>query len=197
MHLQKPGCVYSAACAPFKKKMKESKNLKKQQIYDVFVITNEVKLAFNKTWIINKTFDFKNSTRRTASDKTQRDNAFDNAKNLKYDEYQRGIGSMVYEFFDKKSSGSSIKTEHISDQCLLDLATRELAEELHKLFIGKLKSKKVRTPFIENIWGDDLADIQLISKFNKGVLFLLFVANIFSKYAWVIPLKDKKRYYNY
>ena len=104
---------------------------------------------------------------------------------------------MVYEFFDKKSSGSSIKTEHISDQCLLDLATRELAEELHKLFIGKLKSKKVRTPFIENIWGDDLADIQLISKFNKGVLFLLFVANIFSKYAWVIPLKDKKRYYNY
>ena len=42
------------------------------------------------------------------------------------------------------------------------------------------------------MWGDDLASMQLISKFNKGFRFLLWVINIFSKYAWVIPFKDKK-----
>ena len=46
--------------------------------------------------------------------------------------------------------------------------------------------------FKDNIWGVDLADIQLLSKFNKVFRFLLCVIDIFSKYAWVIPLKDKK-----
>ena len=46
--------------------------------------------------------------------------------------------------------------------------------------------------FKENIWGVDLADMQLLSKFNKRFRFLLCVIDIFSKYAWVIPLKDKK-----
>ena len=46
--------------------------------------------------------------------------------------------------------------------------------------------------FKDNIWGADLADMQLISKFNKGIRFLLCVTHIFSKYAWVVPLKDKK-----
>ena len=46
--------------------------------------------------------------------------------------------------------------------------------------------------FRDNIWDADLADMQLLSKFNKGFRFLLCVIDIFSKYAWVIPLKDKK-----
>ena len=46
--------------------------------------------------------------------------------------------------------------------------------------------------FRDNTWGVDLADMQLLSKFNKGFRFLLCVIDIFSKYAWVIPLKDKK-----
>ena len=45
--------------------------------------------------------------------------------------------------------------------------------------------------FKDNIWGVDLADVQLLSKFNKGFRFLLCFINTFSKYAWVIPLKDK------
>ena len=45
---------------------------------------------------------------------------------------------------------------------------------------------------LETIWGVDLADMQLLSKFNKGFRFLLCVIDIFSKYVWVIPLKDKK-----
>ena len=46
--------------------------------------------------------------------------------------------------------------------------------------------------FRDNIWGSDLADMQLISKFNKGFRFSLCVIDVFSKYAWVIRLKDKK-----
>ena len=46
--------------------------------------------------------------------------------------------------------------------------------------------------FKENIWGADLADKQFISKFNKGFRFLLCVIDIFSKYAWLVPLKDEK-----
>ena len=52
--------------------------------------------------------------------------------------------------------------------------------------------KKVHSPFIDNIWCADLADVQLISLFNKACRFLLCVSDIYNKYAWVIPLKDKK-----
>ena len=52
--------------------------------------------------------------------------------------------------------------------------------------------RKVHSSFINNIWGADLADIQLISRFSKGFRFLLCVIDIYSKYGWVIPLKDKK-----
>ena len=68
----------------------------------------------------------------------------------------------------------------------------QLAEELHKPIIRKFKKRGVYSAFKDNIWGADLADIQLISKFNKGFRFLLCVIDIFSKYVWVVPLKDKK-----
>ena len=59
----------------------------------------------------------------------------------------------------------------------------QLAEELHKPIIKKFKKRKVYSRFRDNIWGADLADMQLISKFNKGFRFLLCVIDIFSKYA--------------
>ena len=65
---------------------------------------------------------------------------------------------MVYKFFNKKISGSGIKNENISK--------KELAEELHKRIIRKFKKSKLDSPFIDNMWGDDIADMQLISKFN-------------------------------
>ena len=76
--------------------------------------------------------------------------------------------------------------------CKFSDRTRELAEELHKPITRKFNKRKVQSPFINNIWGADLADMQLISKFNKGFRFLLCVIHIYSKYAWVILLKDKK-----
>ena len=66
----------------------------------------------------------------------------------------------------------------------------QLADELHKPVIRKVKKRKVHSSFRDNIWGTDLADIQLLCKFNKGFRFLLCVIDIFIKYAWVIPLKD-------
>ena len=63
---------------------------------------------------------------------------------------------------------------------------------MHKHIIRKFKKRKIHAPFIDNIWGAHFADMQLISKFNKGFRFLLCVTDIYSKYAWVIPLKDKK-----
>ena len=68
----------------------------------------------------------------------------------------------------------------------------QLADELHKPIIRKFKKRKVYSSFRENIWGVDLADMELFSKFNKGFRFSLCAIDIFSKYTWVVPLKDKK-----
>ena len=73
-----------------------------------------------------------------------------------------------------------------------NISNKELAEELHKPVVRKFMKRKLYSSFIDNIWGADLADVQLISKFNKGIRFLLCVIDIFSKYAWVVLLKDKK-----
>ena len=71
------------------------------------------------------------------------------------------------------------------------MKNEELAKELQKPII-QIFQKKSRLIFIDNIWGADLADIQLISRSNKGFRFLLCVIDIYSKYAWLIPLQDKK-----
>ena len=126
--------------------------------------------------------DFKDLIRRTFSDKVLRDKAFNIAKNPKYDGYQRGLASMVYKFFDKKPEGSRIINNKENIQ---------LADELHKPIIKKTEKRKVYSSF-RDIWGADLVDMQLLSKFNKGFRFLLCIIDISSKYAWVVPLKDKK-----
>ena len=58
--------------------------------------------------------------------------------------------------------------------------------------LENFKKRKVQSAFKDNIWAADLANMQLISKFNKRFRFLLCVNDIYSKYAWVVPLKDKK-----
>ena len=90
---------------------------------------------------------------------------------------------MVYKFFDKKAAGSGIKSM---------LQNEQIAQELHKPIIRKFNKRKVYSAFKDNIWGADLANMKLISKFNKGFRFLLCVIDIFRKYAWVVSLKDKE-----
>ena len=90
---------------------------------------------------------------------------------------------MVSKFFDEKSTGSGIASNKENMQ---------LADELHKPIIRKFKRRKMYSSFRDDIWGVNLADMRLLSKFNKGFRFLLCFIDLFSKYTWVIPLKDKK-----
>ena len=91
---------------------------------------------------------------------------------------------MGYKFFDKTSKVSGIKNEIKENQ--------QLANELKKPVIRKFKKRQVYSSFKVNIWGVDLADMQILSKCNKGIRYLLCVIDLFSKHAWVVPLKDKK-----
>ena len=95
---------------------------------------------------------------------------------------------MVYKFFNKKYKGSGVK--HVNTKLIPQ--NEQLANELHKPIIRKFKKVRVYSAFKDNIWAADLADMQLLSRYNKGIRSLLCVTDIFSKYAWVVPLKDKK-----
>ena len=103
--------------------------------------------------------------RRIAYDKVVRDKSSNVAKNPNYDGYHHGLPSLVYKSFDKKSSSRGVKSEIIKRQ--------ELAEELHKPIIRKFKKRKVYSSFTDNICGNELADMQLIRRFNKEFRFLL------------------------
>ena len=109
--------------------------------------------------------DFKDLKRRTFSDKVLRDKAFNIAKNPKYDGYQRGLASMVYKFFDKKSKGSGVVNNEIKQNL-------QLAKELHKPIIRNFKKRTVYSGFKDNIWGSYLADMQSLSKYNKGIIIM-------------------------
>ena len=85
---------------------------------------------------------------------------------------------MVYKSFDKKT-GSGVSLNE------------QLAEELHKPIAKKFKRRKVYARFKDNIWAADLSEIGSLSSKNKNVKYLLYAIDVFNKYAWVKPLKDK------
>ena len=93
---------------------------------------------------------------------------------------------MVYKFFNERTKGSGKNNKGNL------LVNSQLAEEFHKPIIKNFKRRKVYSSFKDNIWGVDLADMQLISKYNKRIRYLLCVIDLFSRYAWLIPLKNKK-----
>ena len=121
--------------------------------------------------------DFKDLTRKTASYKILCDKEFNMAKNPKYDEYQHGLVSMVYKFFDKKLQLKKLKINQN------ELQTKNQLKNYRKQLLKKFKKRKVHSSFIDNSWGADLTDMQLISKFNKEIYFLSCAFDIFSKYA--------------
>ena len=176
MHLRQSRFAYSA-CGPFtrhKERIKEFKRTGDTR----YIYRNELdKACFQHD---SAYADHKDLINRTEADKVLRDKAYDIASNPKYNGYQRGLASMVYKFFDKKSTGSGIASSSI------------LADERHKPIIRKFNKRKVYSQFKDNIWGVDLADMQSLSRKNKGIKYLLCVIDLYSKYAFVIPLKDKK-----
>ena len=155
MHLRQPGFTYSA-CGPFTQNKERMKKFK-QTGDSKYTYQNELDEACIQHDMAYG--GFKDLNRRTLTDEVLRYKAFDVAKGPKYDGYQRGLASMVYKYFDKETSGSGIK----------NIPNKELAEELHIPIIRNFNKRKVHSLFIDNISIADLADIQLISKFNKGV----------------------------
>ena len=178
MHLRQPGFTYSAYGLFTKSKERIEKFMKSGNTD--FIYKNELdKACFQHDMAYGKSKDL---VKRTQSDKVLRDKAFKIASDPKYDGYQRGLASMVYKFFDKKSKGSGITNEF----------NYQLANELHQLIIKKIKKRKLYSSFKDNTWGVGLADMQSLSRYNKGFKYLLCAINLFSKYVCVIPIKDKR-----
>ena len=184
MHLRQLQFTYSA-CGPFTKHKQRIQKFKETGDTN-YIYKNELdKACFAHDAAYS---DSKDLIKRTVADKILKKKAFDIAKDPKYDGYQRGLASMVYKFCDKKSKGSGAK--HVNTKLMPQ--NEQLANELHKPIITKFKKRKVYSAFKGNIWAADLADIQLLSRYKKRIRFLLCVIDIFSKYAWVVPLNDKK-----
>ena len=176
MHLRQPQFVYSACgpCARHKERIKKFKQTGDTR----YIYRNELgkaRFQHDSPYAYHK--DLIN---RTEADKVLRDKAYDIASNPEYDGYQKGLASMVYKFFDKKSTGSGIASSLI------------LADELHKPVIKKFNKRKLYSRFKDNIWGVDLAGMQSLSRINKGIKYLLCAIDLCSKYVFVIPLNDEK-----
>ena len=184
MHLRQPQFVYSA-CGPFtrhKERIKEFKRTGDTR----YIYRNELdKACFQHD---SAYADHKDLINRPKSDNVLRKKAYNIASNPEYDGYQRGLASMVYKFFDKKSTGSGFKKLKNTTKPSSSI----LADELHKNIIKKFNKRKLYSQFKDNIWRVDLADMQSLSRKNKGIKYLLCVIDLYSKYAFVIPLKDKK-----
>ena len=178
VNLKQPCFTYSA-CSPFPKNKERIEKF--MQTGDTnFIYKNELDRAcFQHDMTDGKSKDL---AKRTQSDKVLRDKAFKIASDPKYDGYQIGLASMVYNFLDKKSSGSGI----------VNKPNYQLAYELHKPIIRKFKERKIYSSFRTNVWGVDLANMQSLSKYDKGNKYLLCAIDLFSKYAWIVPSKDKK-----
>ena len=177
MYLKQPGFTYSV-CGPFTKNKERIEKIMQTGNID-FIYRNELdKACFQHDMAYGKSKDL---IKRIQSDKALKEKGFKIANNPKYDGYQRGLVSMVFTFFYKKYKGSGIINE----------PNYQLANKLHKPIIRKFKKRKVYSLFRDNIWGIDLADMLSLSKYNKVVKYLLCAIDLFSKYAWVIPIKDK------
>ena len=185
MHLRQYQFVYSAY-GPFTRHKEKIKKF--EQTGDTrYIYRNELdKACFQH----DSTYaDHKDLINRTKSDKVLRDKAYNIASNPEYDGYQRGLASMVYKVFDKKSTAEPSSLEHMGS----GIANSSiLADEVHKPIINKFNKRKVYSHLKDNIWGVDLADIQSLSRKNKGIKYHLCAIDLYSKYTFVTPLKDKK-----
>ena len=192
MHLRQPRFVYSA-CGSFTRHKERIKEFKRTGDTHYIYRNEQDKACFQHD---SGYADHKDLINRTEADKFLRDKAYDIASNPKYDGYQRGLASMVYKFFDKKSTAESCSLERMGSgfKKLKNTARNSsiLADELHKPIIRKFDKRKVYSQFKDNIWGVDLADMQSLNRKNKGLKYLLCAIDLYSKYALLFHLKIKK-----
>ena len=144
MHLKQPGFTYSA-CGPFTKNKERIRKFKETGD-TCYIYKNELdKACFQHDVAYG---DFKDLKRRTFSDRVLKNKAFNIAKNPKYEWYQRGLASIVYKFFDKKSKGNGIANNEIKQNL-------QLPKELHKPIIRNLKKRTAYSGSKDNISGAD------------------------------------------
>ena len=173
MHLRLPGFTYSA-CGPFTKNKKRIQKFM-QTGYTNYIYKNELdKACFQHDTAYGK---YKDLEKKTQSDKVLKNKTFEIANNAKYAEYKRGLAFISFLTKNQK-------------ELVLNKINNYLLNFINRL-LGNEKKKECFS-FKDNIWGVDLADMQLISKHNKGIRYLLCAIDLFSKYAFVVPLKNKK-----
>ena len=159
--------VYSA-CGPFTRHKERIKKFK--QTGDMcHIYRNELDKACFKH--DSAYADHKDLINRTEADKVLKDKAYDIASNPEYDGYKRGLASVVYKFLDKKSMGSGIAKD-TAEPSALARSSLILAYELDKPVVKKFNKRKVYSQFKDNIWGEELADMQSLSRKNKGIKYL-------------------------
>ena len=170
IHLKQPGFTYSA-CGSFTRKKERIEKFMQTDNTDFIYKNSLYKACFQHDMVYGKSKDL---AKRTQSDKALRDKALKIARDSKYDGYQRELASMVYKFFDKKSRGSG------AEQIIAE-PNYQLANELQKQFIRKFKRRKFYSSFRDNILGVDLAVMQSLSKYNKGIKYLWRAIDLFSR----------------
>ena len=133
MHLKQRRFTYSA-CGPFIKNKEKIEKL--MQTGDTnYSYKNDIEKAYFQHDMTHG--KYKDLTNRRQSDKYLKDKAFEIASNPKYDDYQRGLASMIFKFFDKKTFGGAIKS----------MLNQQLTNELHKPIIRKFKRRRVYSSF--------------------------------------------------
>ena len=153
MHLKQPGFTYSA-CGPFTKNNERIEKYMETGNSNIIYKNELDKACFQHDMAYSKSKDL---VKRTQSDKVLKNKALQIASDPKYDGYQRGLASMVYKFFDKKSA----LLDKSSRSGIANEPNYQLVNELHKPIIRKFKKRKVYSSFRDNIWG---ADMQSLSK---------------------------------
>ena len=182
MHLWDPKVKKYSACGPFTRHQKR---------IDMFIkdgrLIHILKKRLNAACFQHDSAcaKYKDRLNRKQSDIVLKNKTLKIATDPRFNGYQGGLASMIYNFFNERTKGSGINLQESS------LNNEVLAEGFHKPTIKNFKRRKVYSTFKDNIWGVNLADMQLISKYNKGIRYLLCVIDLFSRYASVIPLKNK------
>ena len=168
MHLWDPKVKKYSACGPFTRHQQRINDFMKDGKISHTAKNKLDAACFQHDSAYNK---YKDSLNRKKSDVVLKNKPLKIVIDPNVNGYQRSLAAMVYKLFNERTKGMSIDSGNIFPE------NEILAEELHKPI---------------NIWGVDLADMTLISKFNKGIKYLLCVIDLFSRYPLVIPLKNKK-----
>ena len=157
MHLWDPKIKTYSACGPFTRHQQRTNKFMRDGKLS-HIAKNKLDAAcFQHDSAYNK---YKDSVNRKQSDIVLKNKALKVATDPKVNGYQRGLACMVYKFFNERTKGSGIEN-------------KILAKELQQPIITNFKKRKVYSSFKDNIWGVDLGDMSLISKFNKGIKYLL------------------------